>query len=191
MVGDGAKVSFWLDQWLGTQCLKYNFPRLFSLSNENDISLKLLVERNGCFRGWNLNFHRALFAWEAEELDRLYTILNQSLIRTYNKLDQWKWLPCSSGQFSCSSLYHLLLSSGSVGVSKMLWSNVSPPKVQFLGLLAWKGKLKTSVFLNRIGVLGHNVSVNCVFCRSHVETVSHVMLWCPFVWQIWSDLLNW
>ncbi|CAL5431587.1 unnamed protein product [Camellia sinensis] len=73
----------------------------------------------------------------------------------------------------------------------MLWSNVYPPKVQFLGWLAWKGKLKTLVFLNRIGVLGHIVSVNCVFCRSHVEIVSHVMLLCPYVWKIWSDLLNW
>ncbi|KAL7165108.1 hypothetical protein ACSBR2_040899 [Camellia fascicularis] len=133
VVGDGARVCFWLDQWLGSHCLKYGFPRLFSLSIEKDIPLKLLVERNGYFRGYNLNFRRALFAWESEELDRLFTLLNQSLIRTYNKLDQWKWLPCSSGQFSCSSLYHLLLSSGSVGLSKMLWSNISPPKVQFLG----------------------------------------------------------
>ncbi|XP_028112697.1 uncharacterized protein LOC114310805 [Camellia sinensis] len=101
------------------------------------------------------------------------------------KIHLVKWAEVSKskdqGQCSCSSLYHLLLSSGSMGVSKMLWSNVSPQKVQFLGWLSWKRKLKTLVFLNRIGVLGHNVLGLQWIVPATVESL--FLWWSGFKWR--------
>lgn len=51
--------------------------------------------------------------------------------------------------------------------------------------------MKTKNFMHRIGVLSANDSFLCVFCKAEMETINHVMLLCPLVWRIWSDLVNW
>ena len=72
-----------------------------------------------------------------------------------------------------------------------MWINYLPPKVQFFGWLAWKHKVKTSVFLQRIGVLDENASALCVFCKSEDESVDHVLISCQLVWKVWGGLLQW
>lgn len=53
------------------------------------------------------------------------------------------------------------------------------------------GRVKTAEFLYRIGVLDDQVSVLCPFCKNAVESISHVLLHCPPVWRVWSELVNW
>ncbi|XP_028071567.1 uncharacterized protein LOC114273928 [Camellia sinensis] len=79
----------------------------------------------------------------------------------------------------------------SMRISKLIWVKYLPPKFQFFGWPAWKNRIKTSVFLQRIGVLHNNVSTLCVFCKAVNETVDHVMVSCPFVWNVWAEMLNW
>lgn len=58
--------------------------------------------------------------------------------------------------------------------------------------LAWRGRLKTSVFLQSIGVLDSNGSSLCCFYNSCAEDVSHVLIiHCHFSWKVWSNLVNW
>ncbi|XP_028110736.1 uncharacterized protein LOC114309229 [Camellia sinensis] len=74
--------------WGGILRISQSNPNLVNSFLENiqivvgdgarDLSLKLLIERNACCNGWNLTFRRALFAWEAEDLERLYLLLNRS-----------------------------------------------------------------------------------------------------------------
>ncbi|KAL7170609.1 hypothetical protein ACSBR2_035481 [Camellia fascicularis] len=78
-----------------------------------------------------------------------------------------------------------------IGVADMLWKNIAPSKVQFCGLLAWKGRLKTSTFLKRIGVLNIEASSLCLLCKAEEKTVNHVLLFCPLVWKVWTDILKW
>ncbi|XP_028076768.1 uncharacterized protein LOC114278826 [Camellia sinensis] len=40
-IGYGERISFWVDNWMGTMCLKSQFPRLYSLSEVRGITLKL------------------------------------------------------------------------------------------------------------------------------------------------------
>ncbi|KAL7234305.1 hypothetical protein ACSBR1_017824 [Camellia fascicularis] len=94
-------------------------------------------------------FRKNLFAWEEEDLGRLHTLLNQFLVCTFHRDDQWKWLASSSAQF--------------------------------LSWLAWKGKLKTSVFLHRIGVLDHNVSGLQWVGPATVDGLLH--WWSGFKWR--------
>ncbi|KAL7193974.1 hypothetical protein ACSBR2_025585 [Camellia fascicularis] len=47
------------------------------------------------------------------------------------------------------------------------------------------------MYLHRIGILGANSDVNCVFCRNDRETVSHVLLCCTFSWRVWSHIIGW
>lgn len=74
---------------------------------------------------------------------------------------------------------------------KLIWNNVLFQKVQFFGWLAWKHKIKTLVFLQKIGVFRRGVSTLCYFSKNKEESVLYVLLHCPFVWNVWSFLLKW
>ncbi|KAI7980645.1 hypothetical protein LOK49_Contig124G00002 [Camellia lanceoleosa] len=45
VVGNGSRIRFWVDKWVGDLCLNAMFPRLSLLSVEKEVSLRLLVER--------------------------------------------------------------------------------------------------------------------------------------------------
>ncbi|GMP35715.1 hypothetical protein CsSME_00008056 [Camellia sinensis var. sinensis] len=78
-----------------------------------------------------------------------------------------------------------------VAVAGSIWNNFAPPKVQFFGWLAWLGKVKTSSFLHRIGILDGSANLACVFCQNEIETVDHIFLFCPFVWLLSSNIIRW
>lgn len=82
-------------------------------------------------------------------------------------------------------------SSNCSPVSKRIWVKHVPPRVQFFGWLAWKGKLKTAEFLHRIGVLPAGTSVVCCLCKSGTEFLIHVLLLCPVAWRVWYEMLRW
>ncbi|GMP39669.1 hypothetical protein CsSME_00010408 [Camellia sinensis var. sinensis] len=73
----------------------------------------------------------------------------------------------------------------------MVMAGYCTSKVIVFGWLAWRGRVKTAVFLHRIGVLLANTNILCVFCKNEVETVNHVLLHCPLVWKVWAGILNW
>ncbi|XP_028082409.1 uncharacterized protein LOC114283731 [Camellia sinensis] len=79
----------------------------------------------------------------------------------------------------------LLLNSGPV-----LRSGVEDKLVWTFGA-SERGRLKTSVLLQNIGALDPSGPSLCCFCNSCAEDVCHVLLYCQFAWQIWSDLVKW
>ncbi|KAL7244369.1 hypothetical protein ACSBR1_016583 [Camellia fascicularis] len=48
-----------------------------------------------------------------------------------------------------------------------------------------------SDFLQKIAILNGSVSIECAFCSQEIESVNHVLLFCPFVWKVWTEMLNW
>lgn len=191
IVGNGDRIHFWTDTWVGNLSVKSAFPRLFSLSLEKDITLKVVAERWSAQIDRTFRFRRALLGWESDELLRLGDFFNTAGFGLSERVDRLQWMASSSGQFSVSSLYYMLDTSESCSVTKIIWNNLSPPKVQFFGWLAWKGRRKTSYFLRRIGVLGPGASVLCQFCQLEDEVVSHLLLWCSFAWRVWSCVMDW
>ncbi|KAL7225402.1 hypothetical protein ACSBR1_020720 [Camellia fascicularis] len=76
VVGDGIRIHLWFDKWHNNLCLREEFPRLFSLSDEKEGLLCHFYHRKGASRDWKLTFRRALLAWEEEEeVKRLYDML--------------------------------------------------------------------------------------------------------------------
>ncbi|XP_028091616.1 uncharacterized protein LOC114291928 [Camellia sinensis] len=92
-----------------------------------------------------------------------------------------------------SDLYKFVVATAGVSLSitRLIWLKCIPPKVQVFGWFAWKKRLKTKKFLLKLGVINQGISTACVFCGSEGESVNHVLLWCPFVWKIWAEMLNW
>lgn len=86
--------------------------------------------------------------------------------------DRLVWNADPSGMFSVKYANEwLTLSYGPmVKLPDLIWKNISSPKMQFISWLAWKVKLKTSAFLQNIGVLDQNACTLCIFCRSEIET---------------------
>lgn len=73
---------------------------------------------------------------------------------------------------------------------ELIWHNPSPLKAQFFSWLAWKGRIKSSDYLHRLGILSAVISSNCVFCQTEIESPNHVLLLCPFAWKVWSNLIK-
>ncbi|XP_028055311.1 uncharacterized protein LOC114259498 [Camellia sinensis] len=192
-VGNGCRVSFWHDCWTGGASLKESFPRLFKLSNEKDGTLRDYADKRGNSENWVISFRRALFQWEQEELLNLNLFTSPSPVLNLLVKDSVLWLASKSGQSFVSTLYkHTDVEHGEVNnSSRLVWIKYLPPKVQFFGWLAWKHKVKTSVFLHRIGVLEDSAATVCIFCKAEQETVQHVLIWCPSVWRVWTSLLQW
>lgn len=139
-------------------------------------------------KNWLFTFRRPLFVWEKNELLRLYGIVGSAPSLQLETQDSAVWGAAKPGQSFVSNLYNY---GGFESFSRLVWIKLLPPKVQFFGWLAWKHKIKTFVFLQRIGVLPSSASSLCVFCKSQQESLEHVLMLCPFVWRVWSGLLQW
>ncbi|CAL5339613.1 unnamed protein product [Camellia sinensis] len=129
----------------------------------------------------------------AEEA-RLLGVLSSVPSLSLDRADclSWACASTSNSEFSVSSLYSL--SSSNFGpnlrICKSIWNRTTPPKVSFFCWMAWKNKVKSAEFLQRISILDRSVSILFPFCRT--ESAVHVLLLCPFSWRIWSSfILDW
>lgn len=193
IVGNGRRIKFWYDSWLGGRGLKDEFTMLFSLSTEKEDSLQQLSAKIGASGRWQLQFRRSLLAWEEEELQRLLDMLLLTPRLRDGVEDSCSWLAEKSGQFTVASVWRWRAAAGGndLVVPAGVWVSLAPPKMQFFCWLAWRGRVKTSSFLQRIGALHLSASNLCVFCQVEMETVEHVLLMCPLVWKCWSHMVEW
>ena len=74
-VGNGMGVRFWEDSWASNKCLNEDFPRLFELSVEKEVTLKQMMDKRNGLSEWKLSFRRNLRVWEEVEMERLQSIL--------------------------------------------------------------------------------------------------------------------
>lgn len=142
---------------------------------------------------WIFQFRRQLFAWEEDELSNLTVYLHVAPSLTNQVKDYCTWLANPSGFFSVASLWSWMASSKGPNIRLVgnIWNNIAPPKVQFMTWLAWKGRMKSVVFMQWIGVLKPNANILCVFCKSKVETQTHLLLHCSCIWKVWSGIMGW
>ena len=61
VVGEGTRIRFWHDRWIGDNTLKDLYPELYVCSVAKDacISEILWIPEGGTFRVWDLRFYRA------------------------------------------------------------------------------------------------------------------------------------
>ncbi|XP_028059660.1 uncharacterized protein LOC114263352 [Camellia sinensis] len=104
-VGNGSRIKFWYDKWVGSSCLKDEFPRLFCLSTVKDGTLSYFFERKSSYGEWNFCFRRPLYDWEQAEANRLVAVLLVTPSLCLNEVDCPVW-------------------NGSVGDKFKVWSDV-------------------------------------------------------------------
>ena len=60
VVGDGSRILFWHDKWVGDNSPKRLYPQLHVCSNDKEVCISnvLCYQEGGSDRIWNLRFHR-------------------------------------------------------------------------------------------------------------------------------------
>ncbi|XP_028061495.1 uncharacterized protein LOC114264963 [Camellia sinensis] len=154
-IGDGRRTRFWTDCWLDGVCLKDEFPRLYSLSVDKVGSVFMFHNCRDKSGNWIFNFRRPFFAWKEEEMSRLIVHLSSSLVLSVNVANCLCWRADLSGIFSVSSVYNWF----ELGFGPTCMISRSLGKA-FFGWLVWRGRIKTTSLLRRIGILNVNVDAN-------------------------------
>ncbi|CAL5411371.1 unnamed protein product [Camellia sinensis] len=139
----------------------------------------------------DFSFRRQLFVWEMEDCSQLIHLLQCCPILNESVDDKLVWKADGSGLFSVKSVYDSLNLGTLTTVPRSIWMNIAPSKMQFTCWLAWKGRLKTSVFLHSIGVLDPFVAPLCILCSACDEDANNVLLHSSFSWKIRTEILSW
>ena len=188
-VGNGNKIRFWEDQWAGNFSLKEKFPSLFRLSTQKSAMVSAMGWFEGTLWKWSLAWKKELSQQEAELMANLIDLLSHHFpLPTQEDSITWK----GKKEYSAKILQHLLNMEMEVEVDRMVcsvWMKLVPPKVEFFMWLALLGKLNTKEMLYKKGLLSAN-QTSCTFCGSHLESLDHVLLHCPFSWRVWNSIAD-
>ncbi|KAK2446576.1 hypothetical protein QL285_017365 [Trifolium repens] len=198
VMGNGMNTNFWCDVWVGSVSLRERFPRLFSISLQQNDSVSALRGAEDGVERWNFVWRRRLFVWEENLLSDLREVINN--VTLVNERDRWGWIPNAGGDFSVKSAYDTVVKLF-VPMESMeqvytrafatLWKCVAPSKV--LGF-AWQlllERIPTRCNLARRQIQLLDNEQRCVWCGREDETVMHLFIYCDFARQVWMEIFNW
>jgi hypothetical protein len=106
VVTNGETTRFWLDKWTVDGPLKLQFPRLFSLANDQNVMISDLGTWTEVDWIWDFRWRHNLFVREENQLASLITNLRP--VTNTELSDSWRWNPHPDGFFTFSSVYSLL-----------------------------------------------------------------------------------
>jgi len=184
-VGNGERTKFWEDPWMQAGIIKSLFPKLYSISSQQNT----IIARMGWFEGqvwrWILAWNRELSHDKLKEVDELHRLSVQYQI-VQNKEDELLW--GTEKCYTVKALQQLMDRGDSCdNLVCKAWMNLAPPKVDFFMWLALLGKLNTKEILWRKGLLQED-QIGCSFCSAQVENLDHILMACPVSWKVWSTI---
>nr|KYP65907.1 Putative ribonuclease H protein At1g65750 family [Cajanus cajan] len=137
-IGSGSRVRFWLDKWIGPICLASLFPRLFTISEQQNQFIQDMGYWTGHRWAWQLHWRRERFEWEIPLEQQLMQRLLECNPRA-RQVDSWWWLGEPSGTYTVRSAYSAITSEADVGSNigapSSVWSIPAPPKAK---IFAWR-----------------------------------------------------
>nr|GEZ44576.1 RNA-directed DNA polymerase, eukaryota, reverse transcriptase zinc-binding domain protein [Tanacetum cinerariifolium] len=186
-LGDGAKFSFWDDKWCEVGILKSRFPRIYALDTCKKVSVRCkLINSNleSSFR----RVVRGEGGVEQSQYDALTELI--SGINLLPQTDRYVWALDGTGEFSVSSIRHLIdVTRSSTVSSRTRWVKYMPIK---LNVFTWKVKLNalpTRFNISRRGM--YISSLSCPLCQEGVESSSHLFFNCILIRQLYSKIARW
>lgn len=179
MVGNGRKIKFWEDNWLGSSSLAIQFWDVYVIVNEQNATIAELWD------GENL---RCTFRRTVNE--RIMNLWNEivqiaSTISFKDEEDSLIWQYSSSGGFSSQSLYRIVNFRGVQQVfAPAIWKLSIPPRVHIFLWLLSKNKTLTR---DNVAKRKYIEDKSFLFC-SEMETIIHLFFDCVVARRIWKDL---
>ena len=124
VVGNGQRVKFWSDVWIGTCSLAIVFWDLFVISNEQEITVAQALQEGEVRLTFRRNVSPALYQRWLE-----LTQLVNSVTLT-QEVDNPVWMFHSSGTYSIRSFYAIVNDRGVVPIhTPAVWSLCVPPRL--------------------------------------------------------------
>ncbi|CAM0872809.1 unnamed protein product [Alopecurus aequalis] len=166
-LGDGHRISFWLDSWTKFGALSVSMPKLHSHCTSPLATVRQVLDR-----GMRSLLVNRLSLTAARHL----TVLEQTLasVEPSSSPDSRVLPLCASpdGKFRSSSLYLLCTSGGELFTHyAFIWDNGAPSKVKFFAWLLLQGRIQCRSNLHRKGILSKEES-GCPICDANLEKLS-------------------
>ncbi|GJW61371.1 RNA-directed DNA polymerase, eukaryota, reverse transcriptase zinc-binding domain protein [Tanacetum coccineum] len=156
-VGNGASFSFWNDAWLGEQCLKNTFPRLYALEQSKEC--KVVDRCNMLYRSKSRSWDWRRDLRDGHEKDQLDGLLY--LLRDFDPSDvenSWACSLNSNNTYTVSSMRKMI-------EVVVLWNRISRwwGMVNYLKTLLDLSSWADSTSLNNRVKLGFDVVLQTAF----------------------------
>ncbi|KAL8547686.1 hypothetical protein ACS0TY_007127 [Phlomoides rotata] len=182
IVGNGIDTKFWLDKWIGGECLKNIFPRPFAIDTNPLCSVAdkfITIDEKRMFRG---NWRRPLYSWEEEQVQKLLLETEVNL-KTPTVEDHWTWKLSKNGCYSAKSAYLELdrrksddsASSAALGI---VWNKNVPLKISAFSWKLLQDRVPTMWNLLQRGAFNPNYSLKCRVCGKFDEDTNHLFFYC-------------
>ena len=165
----------WEDLWLTDTSFASQFPHLYAISNDQNITVRDALGSSIS----SLSFRRNIVGPKLVEWENVRTLCDNVVLSDED--DQLVWLLTASKQFPVKSFYSAMQSVGSVP-HRFLWKVKIPLRVKtFIWLILKKRILTRDVLLKRGGVC----SKTCLFCGQD-ESINHIFFKCPLERYVWN-----
>jgi hypothetical protein len=183
IVGNGSRISFWDDLWVGEMPLKDAFPGLYDIvCDKSSLVAEHLSLEYEPFQ-WDVRFIRAAHDWEVDDLATFFALLYSVRIDCDAEDKLW-WSPSRKGKFDVSSFYKTLVYKESVCFPwKSIWRTKAHSKVAFFAWTAALGKILTVDNLRKRQIIVIN---RCCMCKKNEESVDHLLLHCEVACDMWN-----
>ncbi|GKV24765.1 hypothetical protein SLEP1_g34334 [Rubroshorea leprosula] len=192
-VGEGCRVCFWRDIWVGNKSLRDLFPRLFQLA----INKEGTVKENGLWEGerwkWGIEWRRERMGCEKDEEQGLGVVLASIKLRK-GMADVWRWRHDVEGRYVVKIAYEFLAPEERLlegQLCNLIWCKLVPSKVGFLGWRLCLDRLPTRWNLWKRGVMLQGEGMVCGLCKEGVEEVNHLFCTCKVAWLVWVKVFKW
>ena len=183
VVGDGSRILFWHDKWVGDNMLKRLYPQLFVCSNDKEacISDVLCYQEGGIDRIWNLRFLRD---FHERELGAAFSFLEfiQSRIPRGSGNDTSHWCLKGNGMFDTQSYYNIIRGAAASNFPwKGVWKAKIPRRVAFF---VWTAVHRQILTLDNLMLRGRILVNRCCMCHQNL------LLHCPVAHSLWVYMLQ-
>jgi hypothetical protein len=182
VVGNGEKVRFWEDQWLGNTSLAILFWPLYIINEQQGKSISEVWDGEELRLSFRRNVSvRLMSLWE-----ELTTVVESIVLN--NEKDQILWTYSSTGKYSVQSLYAIINHRGVVPVFiQSVWKLNIPPRVQFFLWLMSNNRVLTRDNLAKKREVN---DPTCLFCDEK-ESIIHLFFHCCVAKNVWEYISLW
>ncbi|GJW29957.1 RNA-directed DNA polymerase, eukaryota, reverse transcriptase zinc-binding domain protein [Tanacetum coccineum] len=184
-LGNGEKIAFWEDIWVGDNALKNLYPRMYALETCKSVTVGTKLAHSSLESSFRCKPRGGV---EQEQYDALSGQVHD--VTFVPMSDRWIWSLESSGDFSVASVRKviddkLLLDVG----TKTRWIKSVPIKVNDH---AWKVKIDSLPTRFNISRRGIDIeSIMCSICDNGAESTSHLIFTCHMVRDIIRKITSW
>ncbi|KAE8716946.1 Alpha-galactosidase [Hibiscus syriacus] len=177
-VGNGKRVKFWQDLWIGNHPLMTAFPRMFALAVNKEGTVADFGTKTDSGWVWDIQFRRNAFGWEREPFEELFRLLVE-FDRPGSGFDKFKWKGTSDGSYTAKVAEALQFPSRKADFDwkALIWQGFAPYKVE---AFVWR------VLLRRVPVRSELVKSGIVLAaESCCPMCSDGIIHLAMIWLLW------